>query len=250
MRRSIARSIARTTARTTALGTLGVALFAASGCVAAGNAEPTLTYASGREAPNISGVWQVRGYAPAIRTLDGDMPPLLPAAAAEYEVNLVDRAELPPQDDMTRCLPPGAVRVNYAPFPMMVLQTERKMTLVYEYHHILRHIYMDEALPPREELDFYYVPDSVGRWEGDTLVVETAGFNEITTLDREGMPHSENLHLTERWRLIDGGARLENTIRIDDPDTFAAPWETRVVFERRPDTELQEYNCWLRYEDY
>jgi hypothetical protein len=229
------------------LAAAGLALCAAADASAA---PPTLTYDSGIVAPDISGVWEVTEYLPGIRDLDGNMPPLTDAAREQYEINLVERKELPPQDDMTRCVPPGTPRINFAPFPMLVLQTERKITLVYEYHHVLRHIYMDEALPAGEDVNFSYQGDSVGRWDGDTLVVETNGFNDQTYLDREGMPHSPAMRLTERIRLIDDGDGLEIVMTIDDPETFTAPWSTRLVYEAKPDTTLQEYNCWLEYEDF
>jgi hypothetical protein len=225
----------------------GLALLAA-GC-AAGPA-PTLTYASGATVSDLSGVWEVTSYTPRIRTLDGSMPPLRPEAEAVYQQNIVARAEMPPREDMTRCVPTGVPRINYAPFPLLILQTERKFTFVYEYQHILRHIYMDEALPDADAAGFSYLGDSVGRWDGDTLVVETNGFNDQTVLDREGMPHSPSMTVTERLRPIDGGRRLENVITIDDPETFTAPWSTRLVFERKPGATVEEYNCWLEYEDY
>jgi len=233
-----------------ALGRVLALALAASAAACASAPPPTLTFASGRVAPDISGVWQVTEYKPGVRTLDGAVPPLRPEAMQTYQSNLVKYAELPPREDMTRCVPPGTPRINFAPFPLMIVETERKITFIYEYQHILRHIYMDEDLPDRDQLDFTYIGDSAGRWEGDTLVIQTAGFNDLTRLDREGMPHSENMHLTEHIRLIDGGRRLENVMTIDDPETFTAPWSTRLVYERKPGVELEEYNCWLKYEDY
>ena len=233
-----------------ALGQALMLMLAGGAAACAAGPPPMLTFASGRAVPDISGVWQVTDYRPGIRSLDGALPPLRPEAMALYERNLVTYAELPPRDDMTRCVPPGTPRINFAPFPLLIVETERKITLLYEYQHIIRHIYMDEDLPDRDELDFTYLGDSAGRWDGDTLVIETAGFNDLTRLDREGMPHGENLHVTERIRLIDGGRRMENVMTIDDPDTFTAPWSTRLVYERKPGVEIEEYNCWRRYEDF
>jgi hypothetical protein len=133
---------------------------------------------------------------------------------------------------------------------MMILQTARKVTFVHEYQHVLRHIYMDEPLPAAEDVDPTYMGESVGHWEGDTLVVETIGVNDKTVLDRDGMPHSATMRVTERLRLIDGGRRLEDVVRIDDPATFSAPWTARVVFDRKPNVQLEEYNCVLKYEEF
>lgn len=229
----------------------GVAAAALAFAAAGAHAEaPTLTYHSGLEVPDLSGVWTVTDYHPGIRTLDGELPPLTEEAQAQYAENLEQRKSLPPKDDMTRCVPPGSPRINFAPFPVLLLQTERKVTLVYEYQHILRHVYMDEPLPEGDDVNFSYLGDSAGHWDGDALVIETNGFNDKTYLDREGMPHSPDMRVTERLRLIDDGERMENVITIDDPATFTEPWSTRLVYEREPDQTLEEYNCWLRYEDF
>jgi len=91
---------------------------------------------------------------------------------------------------------------------------------------------------------------SAGHWEGDTLVFETIGFNDKTVLDRDGMPHSPEMRVTEHVRLIDGGKRLEDLVTIDDPKTYTAPWTARVVFERKTGVQLKEYHCVLKYEEY
>lgn len=207
--------------------------------------------AAGANLPvDISGVWQVTKYERSIRTSDGKRPPLKPEAVAVYERNLVERKELKPQSDMSRCVPPGVPRAMWAPFPIMILQTPRKITLIHEYQHLLRHVYMDEPLPDPADLDPTYMGESVGRWEGDTLVVETIGFNDKTVLDRDGMPHSKDMRVTERLRLIDDGKRLEDVITIDDPHTYTQPWTARVVFERKPGVQLKEYNCVLKHEEF
>ena len=204
---------------------------------------------SGKNASDISGVWQVTQYEKSIRTVDGKKPPLKPAALEEYERNVKQRQTLRPKNDMARCVPPGVPRIMWAPLPMMVLQTERKVTFVHEYQHILRHIYLDEPAPNPADLDPTFLGESVGRWEGDTLVIDTVGLNDQTVLDRDGMPHSKAMRVTERVRLIDGGKRLEDRVTIDDPETFTAPWTARVVFERKPKVELKEYHCTLVHED-
>jgi hypothetical protein len=88
---------------------------------------------------------------------------------------------------------------------------------------------------------------SVGRWEGDTLVVETAGFRGDTWIDRSGLPKSDNMKVTERLRLTGGGATLENQITVDDPANYTAPWTTKVVYRRAPKgTEMKEDVCALK----
>ncbi len=98
-------------------------------------------------------------------------------------------------------------------------------------------------MPKPDDLDPTFMGASVGRWDGDRLVVETSGFNTRTTLDRSGLPHSDALRLVERFRLIDQGRRLEDRVTITDPKTFSRPWSATVVFDRRPDLEPKEYLC-------
>ncbi len=222
---------------------LALCALAAASAVAADSTPP-------QAAPDISGVWQVTRYERSIRTADGKLPPLKPEARKVYEQNLLSRKKLKPREDMSRCVPPGTPRVMWAPKPLMVLQTARKITFVHEYQHLLRHIYLNERLPPTEEIDTSFMGQSVGRWEDDTLVVETAGVHDTTVLDRDGMPHGAAMRVTERLRLIDGGKRLEDQVTIDDPATFTAPWTARVVFERKPGVELAEYHCVLKYEEF
>jgi hypothetical protein len=219
-------------------------------CVAhAANSGPSDENAA-RAPPDLSGVWQVSRYDPSIRTIEGRLPPLTDEARKRYQSNVAARKHLEPRSDMSRCVPPGTPRVMWAPFPVMILQTARKITFVHEYQHLLRHIYMDEPLPAAEDVDPTYMGESVGHWEGDTLVVETIGVNDETVLDRDGMPHSAAMRVTERLRLIDGGRRLEDQVHIDDPATFSEPWTARVVFERKPNVQLKEYNCVLKYEEF
>jgi hypothetical protein len=232
------RSILRKTFAVTLA--LGVAMFATAHVASAAN-----------NPPELSGIWQVTGYERSIRTVDGKMPPLTPEAKKVYEQNIVARKQLKPRNDLTRCVPPGTPRVLWAPFPIQIVQTARKVFWLHEYHHLIRHVYLDEKLPKLEDMDPSFMGESVGHWDGDMLVIESQGFNGKTFLDRDGMPHSDQMRVTERVRLIDGGKRLEDRVTIDDPKTFTAPWTARVVFERKPGVELKaEYHCVLKYEEY
>lgn len=199
--------------------------------------------------PYIAGVWQVTEYHTGIRTLDGKIPPLTEAGRAAYEKNLVERRGLKPRNDMTRCVPSGTPRVMGAPLPMMILQTARKITFIQEYHHQLRHIYLDEPLPAREDIELSFMGESVGRWDGETLVIETFALHPDTVLDREGLPKTTDMHIEERLRLIDNGQRLENLMTFTDPEMYTQPWSTRYLYERKAGVQLKEYNCLERYED-
>lgn len=230
---------------------LAMSILCAGNCIAHDANGDASNGARGSAAPpDLSGVWQVSRYDKQIRTVEGKDPPLTAAGKARYAQNISERKTPKPRADMSRCVPPGTPRLLWAPLPLMILQTSRKVTFIHEYQHLLRHVYLDEALPALADIDPSYLGESVGRWDGDTLVIETIGLNDRTVLDRVGLPHSTAMHVTERLRLIDGGKRLENIVRIEDPETFTAPWNARIVFVRRPGMELGEYHCTLKNEEF
>lgn len=199
--------------------------------------------------PSFAGTWQVTEYQTGIRTLKGQIPPLNAEGKALYEQNLAARRELPPREDMRRCVPSGMPRAMWAPLPLLIVQTDRKITIIQEYHHQLRHIYMDEPVPSLDDIELSYMGESVGHWDGDTLVIETIGLHRNTVLDREGLPHSRDMRITERLRLLDGGRQLENLVSFEDPQLYTQPWTSRLVYDSKPGVELKEYNCLALYED-
>ncbi len=199
--------------------------------------------------PDIGGIWQLTNYTTGVRTVDGQLPPLTGEGKAAYAANLAARKQMKPREDMSRCVPSGTPRAMFAPNPLMILQTARKITLVQEYQHQLRHIYMDEPVPDPDAIELSFTGESVGHWEGDTLVIDTIGLHRDTVLDREGMPHTTDMSIKERLRLIEGGKQLEVVMSFTDPAYYSAPWTTRIVFDSKPGIELTEYNCLGRYED-
>jgi len=102
----------------------------------------------------------------------------------------------------------------------------------------VRHVYLD--VPHSAKVKPSWYGESVGHYEGDTLVVDTIGQNAKTVVDAFRTPHTEKLHVVERWHLIDGGKGLEVNITVDDPDTFNKPWSTYVRHERGRDPYLED----------
>jgi hypothetical protein len=195
--------------------------------------------------PYIAGVWTV-AEVPAARTVDGRAPPLKPEAAKLLAQRIAARKAGKAGDVADLCLPVGVPRIMLSKGRMMVLQTGRQVTFVHEMNHALRPVYMDERLKPTGEIEPTFLGTSVGRWEGDTLVVETAGFRGDTWIDRAGLPKSDGMKVTERLRLTGGGQTLENLITIEDPANYTAPWTTRAVYRRAPrGTEMKEDVCAL-----
>jgi hypothetical protein len=139
------------------------------------------------------------------------------------------------QNTLHKCMLPGVPRIMAAPYPFRIFQTPGQVTLVYEMNRTFRVVRMDAQHVNPEVWDPSYMGESVGRWEGNTLVIDTTNFNDRTTIDRSGLPHSDQLHVVERLSKINGGRQLEARITIEDPVTFSKPWTTRLVYEWRPD---------------
>jgi hypothetical protein len=200
-------------------------------------------------APNLAGTWRIaEPFQPAMKTADGKLPPMKPAAKKIYDQRIAARRAGKTEDIIEVCLPPGTPRIMWQQGPFMLLQQPKKITIVHEFQHTLRHIYMDEKLPAGDDVNFLYGGDSVGRFEGDTLVVESNGFNDQTQLDTAGLPHSPEMKVTERYRLLDPNT-LENRVTITDPANYTAPWTARITYRRDSAAELKEDICAIKLVD-
>jgi hypothetical protein len=124
--------------------------------------------------------------------------------------------------------------------------THQKPTHIFILHegniHTYRQIFMD-GRPHPKDLDPTWLGHSIGHWEGDTLVIDTVGYNDQFWFDRRGHPHTEQLHTIERWTRLDKG-RMENKVTMDDPGAYTRPWTvTFMATLSPPDDDLQEYIC-------
>ena len=139
------------------------------------------------------------------------------------------------------CKWPGAVTLMTYPYPFEILHTQGRITLIFEADSQVRRIFLDrkEHLP-FDDLDPSYNGDSIGRWEGNTLVVDTVGFN--TDMKVRGMPHSEELHLVERFTQVKPGV-MELELTATDPKAFTKPVVIKVQYSRRDDWRIREYSC-------
>src|SRR3984957_12650132 len=160
-------------------------------------------------AHELDGVWMERRDTIAFSQND---PPLQPWAAERYRAakpGYGPHASANPQDPVLNCLPPGVPRILLMPFPMQIAQVRGDVLMIFEYDHFLRPIYTD-GRPHPKNLDPTWMGNSIGKWDGDTLVVDTIGFNDKTWLDMVGHPHSDALHVSERARRVD-----RNTLEDD-----------------------------------
>jgi hypothetical protein len=190
---------------------------------------------------DMTGVWMERQNT---ITFSPQEPPFQPWAEEKYKSvkpGYGPRATPDSEDPILSCLPPGVPRIMLIPFPMQVIQTPGEVILLFEYDHYIRHIYMDRREHPKE-LDLTWMGDSIGWWEGNTLVVDTTGLNDKTWLDQVGHPHSDALHVVERIRRIDRDT-LQDDLTIDDPKAYKKTWTGSQIFKRRPNWHLLEYVC-------
>jgi hypothetical protein len=149
---------------------------------------------------------------------------------------------------LTRCYPPGVPRVYFHPYPFEILHTPKQTLLLYEYDHMVRRVHMDGRPLPKDP-EQLWMGTSVGRWEGNDLVVDTVGFNTKTWLDRIGHAHTEDLKVTERFRRIDR-THMQLDITMEDPKALAKPWTTTFYYELRPEWEIGEISCSGDYLDW
>ena len=170
------------------------------------------------------------------------MPPLTAGARTVYEQRLAAAAHGDRSfDGVTRCLPPGLPRLMLMDKPFEILQRPKVIYFVHQLNRLPRRAYLNEKLP--EDPDPLWLGYSVAHWDGDTLVAESAGFNDMTLLDDAGLPHSEALRLTERYRLSRDGKHLQAQFTIDDPKNYTKPWTAKAQYVRRSGYEIPEEVC-------
>jgi hypothetical protein len=198
------------------------------------------------QAPDISGTYWATEYHPKVQVVGGGELPLTPAGKAAYEKNVAGLKSGTTLDAARKyCVPDGLPRVLATPYPFDIIQAPPgQVTMVHELNHQVRVVALDKPMPSEDELiPFpYYNGHSVGHFEGDTLVVESAGFNEKTFLDATGAPHTDELKTTERIRKI-SPTELEDVITIHDPEYYTKDWQARFVYKLRNDVRLEDYVC-------
>jgi hypothetical protein len=212
--------------------------------------------------PNLNGIWQalntanwdIQGGAAragqvlalgaigavpgGLGVVEGDEIPYLPAALAKKKENFKNRLTADPE---IKCYLPGVPRATYMPFPFQIVQNPNHILIAYEYDDAQRIIYMEKAPPSPTD---FWMGSSVGRWEGDTLVVDVTSFNDQTWFDRAGDFHSDALHVVERYTPLNPDA-LTYEVTIEDPKVFSRPWKMTMPLYRRleKNAQLLEFKC-------
>jgi len=244
-------------------GTATALILLAACCVSAAlAAEDDVPPRTAAGLPDFNGIWQTMGDAnwglepraaaagpvlelgaayappPSVGYVVGGAIPYQEWALEQRDENYAHRLERDPE---IKCYLPGVPRATYMPHPFQIIQSDEHVMLLYSYRGAVRTVHMKEHKPAP-------VPSwmgwSNGWYEGDTLVVETTGFNGMTWLDRAGNFHSEKLRVVERFTHVTDDV-LEYEATIEDPDVFTRPWTIEMPLYRRlePNAELLEFNC-------
>lgn len=202
--------------------------------------------------PDINGIWEIYPdpFAGEENTflelpVPGDGPKLREPYATEWKTLRANRdanlkAGTPLVDPSTQCTPEGMPSVMGAIFPLEFLQTPGQVTVLAEFITQTRRIYLNRKMPALEELTPSYYGMSVGKWEGDTLVVKTIGVKEETRFFE--IPHSYEMTITERIK-VTGPGLIENEITIDDPKVLLEPYRFTYGYKRNPEYQIMEYYC-------
>jgi hypothetical protein len=251
----------------------GAVLFWAAGT--AGQAARTPRTADDK--PNLSGIWQVTNTAnwdllahsmrpivgqkgvyedvqvlaapvvalgeagivpPGPGVVDGNEIPYTPAAAAKKQENSEHWLDRDPE---LRCYKPGIPRAMYLPHPFQITQGTNKIQMVFQYAQASRTIHLDDVNPPPADT---WMGHSAGRWEGDTLVVNSDNFNDRTWLSRSGDFHSDAMKLVERFTPMTPDA-LRYEVTVEDPNVFTRPWTMKMVLYRQleDNAQLMDFKC-------
>ena len=189
--------------------------------------------------PDLSGPWEPNAIRENVSLLaSGVQIPFLPAAKAIYDERIGNRGR---EDPEARCLPPGVPRLTTTPYPFRFLQVPGLIVVIYEGgSQTFRQIFTDGRKFSKFAQDLWN-GESIGHWEGDTLVVETTGFNERTWIDAAGVPHSTDMKVVEHIRLL-GPNDLEIVSTVQDQKMFSAPWSF-TTHPTRLKGEILEYIC-------
>ena len=192
---------------------------------------------------DLSGVWQLApgggGQGPG-----DNFPPLAAWGQARYDANKPGygpKAAPGGNDPILKCDPMGFPRIMFAIWPFEIIPIRGRILMFFEGHHTIREIWMDGRKLP-DDPDPRWYGYSAGRWDGDTLVVETSGFIDGEWLDRSGNPLTDAGKIIERYHRVNYGL-MELEITVDDPKAYTKPWTAKVKEFIQPNTEMMDYFC-------
>jgi len=230
-------------------------LATAIGCIAAAFAQSHIDAQQAAKNPDITGSWdRYRGAPPAAGAAQrpapdvppqASPPPLKPAAMTEWRAKVqaareADSRGEPLAAGVVHCLPEGMPAMMGGPFPIEILQSKGQVTIIEEAYTQVRRVLLDRPQKSVEDVEPGFYGHSVGRWEGETLVVDTIGIKE--SVRYQNVPHSKDMRIKERIKLVSPDI-LWDEITIEDPATLEKPWTFTYALKRMPDYTLLEYVC-------
>ena len=236
------------------LGAIAIALALCCASAASAQTKQPSKESSADAAHDLSGVWFDDHYRPNtvmerywIYRFTPEEPPMTAwaeerykAAKSSFGAHAYPLAET--NDPIYRgCAPAGFPRVFLHPFPLQIVQIPGEVIMLFEWDAIRHQIFTD-GRPHDATLGPLYMGDSIGHWEGDTLVADTVNFNDKTWLDRMGHPHSDQLHVVERIRRVDHD-HLVDDITFEDPKAYTKPWGAHLTFKLEPKWTIGEQFC-------
>ena len=222
------------------IGLVAAAVLAAALSMAQVPATPAKPYAPLRTPdgkPDLQGIWETRNAAAF------DVSEVAEGNEIPYRPEALEREQKGPRvDPIAHCFMPGVPRITYMPFPFQILQRPGWVVFMYEYLHDQR-LVPTNPRPHVEGIDFW-LGDSVGRWEGDSLVVDVVSLGDKSWLDSARHTHSDALHVIERYTRI-GPDTIRYEATIEDPKTYTRPWKISMPLHRNTEAgfELREQEC-------
>ena len=219
-------------------------LIAAAGLALLASAASAQPFYKAPAAQDWDGMWQIQAAPEALKTTDGKLPPMTAEASKIYKAHLAARkAGKPDFDTIQACMPHGFPRILTANYPIEIFMEPKQVTFIHEVHHFPRLVFLDAQPVKLDDRDQNWMGFSTGHWEGDTLVVFTAGFNDKTVLDTAGLPHTTDLEVTEHVKKT-AADTLEDTVTFHDPKMYSKDWSTTLTYKRLPaGTRMAEYVC-------
>jgi len=205
-------------------------------------ARPAMALRAGPYGPvpaaSVVALGAVGAVPPSLGVVDGDAIPYKPEALAKKKANFENWVTLDPE---IKCYLPGVPRANYMPYPFQIFQNATQIFFAYEYAGAVRNIYLKDPGPAPVDS---WMGQSVGHWEGETLVIDVTGMNDQSWFDRAGNFHSDALHVVERYtRTSPDVIAYEAT--MEDPKVFTRPWKIRMPLYRRQEKNAQilDFKC-------
>jgi hypothetical protein len=204
------------------------------------------------DAPDLSGIYAPTRYNAKIEIVGGGDLPFTVAGKEAYEKNIAGLKDGSITDEARiHCVPDGLPRLLANPYPFEIVQgPPGQVTILYELSHQVRVIRLDKPMPDERHLITYpsFNGYSIGHYEGDTLVVESAGFKDVTFADATGAPQTYEMRTVERIRKT-SPTELEILITVHDPEYYSRDYQARFVFNLRNDLRIEDYNCGEEHRD-